>query len=821
MSLSSATPTVRDPREVARLIAGGLFDWGRVGVSVRGPLLTLGAAVLLDVLRRHEMGLASPFPVLTLTVVYAAYAGGLGPALVSVAVTVLDAIHFFSEPGLPLRYGTENAASLAAVAFSSLLAGLVVARLHERLARAEALELAQADAEALTRRFAILEQASLILSSTREFETMFRDLSRLVVPTLADWCTIHLASAEGPLRFVAGAHRDPSRDLVVRALAESGARALPFEPAPVAPEVVLVDEALIREAAAVEEERKLYHALAPTGVLRLPFQARGRVVGMLTLVMAGDSGRRFAPADVDLAEELARNAAVSVDNARLGHEASEAERRVRLVFDAHPQPMWIFDVDTLAFLAVNEATTHHYGWGREELLGMTILDLLAPDDAAPASSGSDARPLRGEVALARHQRRDGSVMDMELVSHEVQLDGRRARLVLATDTTDRTRTRVALHQSEEQLRHAQRSEALGQIAGGVAHDFNNLLTTIGGFGEMLLLDMVPDDRRRHDVQQICEAAERGALLTRQLLSFGRNEAQETRAVDLNEVVRGLEPLVRRLVGADVQLELRLSAALGPVLADPAQLEHVVVNLALSARDAMPAGGRLTIETAERRISSLSHGRPVRPGRYVVLAVGDSGTHIEEDADENDPAAPRRPGLGRAIAFGIVRHYGGVVRVSSEAGAGTTVKVYLPRHEAEARATLPDDPDAAALRGSETVLVAEDEDGVRELLRKALTEYGYAVLTARHGQDALLVAGEREGGIDLLVTDVVMPEMSGRELAETLRDRCPGLKVLYISGYTDDEVLRRGVVGGEMAFLRKPFAVGELASRVRALLDGAA
>jgi two-component system cell cycle sensor histidine kinase/response regulator CckA len=336
---------------------------------------------------------------------------------------------------------------------------------------------------------------------------------------------------------------------------------------------------------------------------------------------------------------------------------------------------------------------------------------------------------------------------------------------------------------------------------------------------MLLLDMVPDDRRRHDVQRICQAADRGALLTRQLLSFGRHQAQEPRPVNLNDVVRGMEPLVQRLVGADVSLDIRLAPGLGQVRIDPAQLEHVVVNLMLNARDAMPAGGRLTIETSERRISGLSRGRPLRPGRYVLLAVGDSGSGLDE-GEENAAADAARSALGRSIVFGIVRQYGGVVRVASEAGEGTTIKVYLPRLEV-ADESLEQERLAAELRGAETVLVAEDEDGVRELLRKVLTEFGYAVLTARHGRDALLVADQLGGAIDLLVTDVVMPEMSGRELAETLRDRQPDLKVLYISGYTDDEVLQRGVSGRDMAFVRKPFAAEDLMRRVRGLLDGVA
>ena len=449
---------------------------------------------------------------------------------------------------------------------------------------------------------------------------------------------------------------------------------------------------------------------------------------------------------------------------------------------------------------------------------MTIMDLLAPEESSPPVQGA-AGPSgqRGEVALARHRRRDGTIVEMEIVSHELELDGRRVRLVQAADISERTRTRAALHDSEDQLRHAQRVEALGRIAGAVAYDFNNLLTTIRGFGEMLLLDMVPDDRRRHDLQRICQAADRGALLTRQLLAFGRNQAQAPRPVNLNEVVRGIEPLAQRLVGADIQLEVRLGPTIGQVRIDPAQLEHVVVNLLLNARDAMPAGGRLTIQTSERRISGLSRGRPVRPGRYVVLEVSDTGEEMDPEAG---PGGAPRPDLGRAVVFGIVRQVGGVVRVSSEAGVGTTIKVYLPRLEAS-DAEADEEGAARSLHGTETVLVAEDEDGVRELLRKVLVEYGYTVLAARHGSDALMMAGERRDGIDLLLTDIVMPEMSGRELAETLLDRRPELKVLYISGYTDDEVLQRGVRGREVALIRKPFAAEELVRRVRATLDGRA
>jgi two-component system cell cycle sensor histidine kinase/response regulator CckA len=821
MTQSSAAVTVAEGRSLGRLRPAGLsgLPWGAVARSVRGPLLTLATVVLLDVLRRHGLAIQSPFPLILLAVIYTAMAGGIRPALVSVAIALLYALHFFAQPGLPLRYTPQDVASLLAVGVAVLAVAVLVAGLSGRLARAEEAALTAADAEALARRYGLLEQASLLLTSDRDFDTAFRDLARLVVPTLADWATIHLTGADGTLRYVAGAHREASRDLVVRALAEYGPRQAPFAQLPMA-ERAPVDDTVLRASAADEEQLKLYRTLAPTQVLRLPLGS-GRVpLGLLTMAQAADTGRRFSDADLSLAADLADSIGLAVANVRLRREADEAERRARLTFEAHPQPMWMFDVDTLAFLAVNDAAVYHYGWSRDEFLAMTIMDLLAPDDAAsPLPPTAERSGTRGEVALAHHRRRDGTVLDMEIVSHELELDGRRVRLVMATDVTDRARTRAALHETEDQLRRVQRVEALGRIAGGVAHDFNNLLTTIRGFGEMLLLDLVPDDRRRHDVQRICRAADRGALLTRQLLAFGQHQAQEPRAVSLNDVVRGMEPLTQRLVGADVRLEVRLANDLGQVRIDPGQLEHVVVNLILGARDAMPAGGRLTIETRERRISSLSHGRPVRPGRYVVLEVSDTGGILESDAPAGAEAAPRAD-TGRAIVFGIVRQYGGVVRVASEAGLGTTVKVYLPRLESVDQAEVGEDA-LRSCRGTETVLVAEDEDGVRELLRKVLTEFGYTVLSARHGRDALMMAGQRGAGIDLLLTDVVMPEMSGRELADTLLEQRPDLKVLYISGYTDDEILRRGLRGRDIGLLRKPFAAEDLVRRVRDVLDGTA
>ncbi len=444
-----------------------------------------------------------------------------------------------------------------------------------------------------------------------------------------------------------------------------------------------------------------------------------------------------------------------------------------MLFESNPQPMWVFDAETLGFLDVNDAAVRQYGYSRDEFLRMTIMDLLPREDAPGLHHGLERSAIhRGEVALAQHQRKDGTIVDMELVSHEMEIDGRRTRLVLGTDITERTRTRAALHQSEEQLRQAQRMDAAGRLASGVAHDFNNLLTTISGFSDLLLRDLPEDHARRKDVEQIRKAADRGAQLTRQLLSFGQTPTLQARALELSSVVASMEGLLQRLVGADIRLRTRLRPGLGEVKMDPTQLEQILVNLVLNARDAMPSGGTLTIETGERQISGSTQGRSVKPGRYLVLAVSDTGSGMDGDTLSHafDPFFTSRPpagrsGLGLSIVYGIVKQHGGGVRVSSEPEQGTTVKVFIPRLETETDESA-DAP--RSLRGEETVLVVEDEDGVRELLWKVLSDYGHTVLEARHGRDALTVAAGYNHPIQLLVTDVVMPQMGAGELVDQLR-----------------------------------------------------
>jgi signal transduction histidine kinase/CheY-like chemotaxis protein len=412
---------------------------------------------------------------------------------------------------------------------------------------------------------------------------------------------------------------------------------------------------------------------------------------------------------------------------------------------------------------------------------------------------------------------------MELVSHELELDGRRARLVLATDISERTRTRAALHHSQEQLRQAQRLDAVGRLAAGIAHDFNNILTTIRGFGDILYRELGEDDPRRADAEQVRKAADRGVLLTGQLLAFGQRQLPRAQVLDLNAAIHSMEPLIRRLLGEDIRVDLRLLNGPALLRIDPGHLDQVLVNIILNARDAMPKGGTLTIETSERQLAESARNRRIRPGTYVTLAIHDTGDDLEADTAEHvfepfhthDPRE-QRAGLGLSMVYGIVRQNGGVMKVSSEPGQGSTVKVYLPLVEDD-RLEI---ERPVSLRGEETVLVVEDEDSVRDLVRQILEDHGHAVLTARHGRDAMLIAERYERPIDLLVTDVVMPEMGGGELVHRLIARRPNIKVLYISGYTNDEVVRRGVQGAPASFLHKPFTSDDFMLRVREVLEGA-
>jgi signal transduction histidine kinase/ActR/RegA family two-component response regulator len=382
---------------------------------------------------------------------------------------------------------------------------------------------------------------------------------------------------------------------------------------------------------------------------------------------------------------------------------------------------------------------------------------------------------------------------------------------------------------ENQFRQAQRLEAVGRLAGGVAHDFNNVLTAITGYSELLLDELTPGDPKRQDVEEIHAAARRAAGLTRQLLAFSRKQVFQTRVLDLNAVVRMLEKMLQRLIGEDVKLEIAPSSALGAVRADPGQIEQVIMNLAVNSRDAMPGGGRLTIETANVDLDE-AYAREhagAAPGRYVMLAVSDTGTGMDAETQSHifEPFFTTKEqgtgtGLGLATVYGIVKQSGGHVWVYSEPGRGATFKIYLPRVDEPVEAQDAQQVAPPVAGGRETVLVAEDDPSVREIVAEVLTQKGYRVLRAPDGQTALEMARAQPGEIQLLVTDIVMPGMTGRELAEVLVAERAGVRVLYMSGYTDDAVVRHGVLAEGLPYLQKPFSPRALALKVREVLDRA-
>jgi signal transduction histidine kinase len=380
---------------------------------------------------------------------------------------------------------------------------------------------------------------------------------------------------------------------------------------------------------------------------------------------------------------------------------------------------------------------------------------------------------------------------------------------------------------EEQFRQVQKMEAVGRLAGGVAHDFNNLLTVITGYSDLLLAGLDLADHQRSALEQIRRSAERGGALTNQLLSFSRKQPLKTRTVGINQLVMHTEKMLRRLIGEDIELVVIPSAGTDTVDADPGRLEQVIMNLAVNARDAMPNGGKLTIETASVTLSESFCARQfgLEPGRYVQLAISDTGIGMDEETQSHlfEPffttkKAGRGTGLGLATAYGIIRQSRGAIRFASEPGNGTTASVYLPIALGLVRETEEHQPEHFPPGGAETVLVVEDEARVRKLIVDVLSSQGYTVVEATRGEEALRLCKRRGGAIDLAVLDVVMPEMSGPDLARQILPACPGIRLLYISGYTDEAVLHHGISESGAAFLQKPFLPDALLRKLREVLD---
>jgi two-component system, cell cycle sensor histidine kinase and response regulator CckA len=476
--------------------------------------------------------------------------------------------------------------------------------------------------------------------------------------------------------------------------------------------------------------------------------------------------------------------------------------------------------------ALNPAFEAITGFPTTEWVGRPFEALIHAEDV-PLALELFGRVLRGEARPTNEFRIRTAAGQYRVGEFSVSAQHRQGRLVgilgIGRDVTER----LSL---EQQLRQAQKMEAVGRLAGGIAHDFNNILTAITGHADLLLQDLGASDPRREDVEEIRRSGERAASLTRQLLAFSRQQVLQPKVVDLNALVMDMDKLLRRLIGEDIELATVLDPALGRVRADPGQLEQVIANLAVNARDAMPQGGKLTLET---RNVDLDQGYAVRhsmvqPGPYALLAVSDTGIGMDAETQSHifEPFFTTKPrgqgtGLGLATVYGIVKQSGGFIWVYSEPAHGATFKIYVPRVDApaESAAAAPAAASADVPGGSETILLAEDEPAVRAVARQGLERRGYTVLVASSGSEALALAQQLGATINLLVTDVVMPGMSGRDLAERLAAQRPGVRVLYISGYTDNAIVRHGILDPGLAYLQKPFHPDALARKVREVLDG--
>ena len=622
----------------------------------------------------------------------------------------------------------------------------------------------------------------------------------------------------------------------------------------------------------------------------------------------------------------------------------ESEQQYRLFFEANPAPMWVYDLDTLGIIAVNEAAIEHYGYLRGELMAMKITDIRSEDDAGGvledlqrSNSGFQARRLE------RHRLKDGSIISVEISSNDLMFLGKRARLVSVTDMTERQSAEEALRESEErfarafdsnpdpmsihrlddgtyidvnqsflnvtgfsrdevvgrtvdavnmvvdnqaravwrrtlqesrsitnwetqfrvksgeirwgllsaeaidvrgvrcvlsvcediterrqleeQLMQSQKMEAIGTLAGGIAHDFNNLLTAIIGHSQLLKRRIGDHDPVYADLVEIEKAGMRAASLTRQLLAFSRKQMLEMKILDINSVIADMSPMLGRLIGEDIVLKIDLDPQLETVKADSSHIQQVIMNLTVNARDAMPRGGQLTIETRNVSLDATyakSHAE-AESGDYVMLAVSDTGCGMDKEIQGRifEPFFTTKEhgkgsGLGLSTTYGIVKQSGGSIMVYSESGHGTVFKVYLPR--ALGTAEQPEQEDRGAVStGSETILLVEDEEMVRTLAAQVLSTVGYRVVDAAGGQEAIGVAESHQGHIDLLLTDAVMPEMSGMELVDRLQRIRPDMSVLMMSGYSR-EAMAGAVLSQGISLLQKPFTPVDLCRKVREVLD---
>ena len=508
---------------------------------------------------------------------------------------------------------------------------------------------------------------------------------------------------------------------------------------------------------------------------------------------------------------------------RLAEEAlRDSEERYRDLFENANDVIFTLDLKG-HFLSINKKGETLSGYPREEILGRNIAEFLNSANrqiAAEQLAKIPSDAIRDVVFQIEILAGNGKLIPLEINSRLIFNGGKAVAIQgIGRDISDRRHL-------EDQLRQSQKMEAVGRLAGGMAHDFNNLLTAIIGYTQLAQLRL-GNHAVQKEIGEIEKAAQRATTLTQQLLAFSRKQVLQPKVINLNAITNDISKMIGRLIGEDIELTTRLADDLGWIRADPNQIEQILLNLAVNARDAMPTGGKLIIETANYQFneSDVTHHLGMSPGAYVMLAVSDTGSGMDKKTLQHifEPffttkEVGKGTGLGLSMVYGIVRQSGGTIWAYSEPGRGTTFKIYMPRADETSNITGTDAPLSKQLTGSETILLVEDEAAVRDTAAQILQLQGYSVIQAADADEAMRVCETFANEIHLVVSDVVMPRVSGRQLVERLRHLRPQIKVLYISGYTDDAIIHHGIVGGEMPFLQKPFTKDALARKVREVLD---
>lgn len=507
-------------------------------------------------------------------------------------------------------------------------------------------------------------------------------------------------------------------------------------------------------------------------------------------------------------------------------DLKQSEQRLRTILQTTLNGFWLIDMQG-RFIDVNDAYCTMSGYTRDELLELSIPDIEALENEHEVASHMQRIIQQGwDRFETRHRRKDGEFIDVEMNVKYLDFDGGLC-VCFCHDITSRKQMERERQKLESQLRQAQKMEAVGRLAGGVAHDFNNMLSVILGYCEISISKLHPADPLYPDIQEIHGAAQRSAELTRQLLAFSRKQIIAPKIIELNTQMKGMERLLKRIIGEDIDLKFNLSQDLWPLFLDPSQVDQAVANLAVNSRDAMPDGGMLTVETCNVAFDEAycqAHSGFL-PGDYVLLAVSDSGYGMDKETLEHvfEPffttkSDGKGTGLGLATVYGIVKQNNGFINIYSEPGQGTAVRLYFPRYHGEIQVQSIASHKAALVRGHGTILLVEDQDQLRRLAKTMLERLGYTVLEAASPGEAFVVCEKYTGDIHLLLTDVVMPAMNGKELSERIQILKPGIKILFMSGYTANAIAHRGMLDEGLHFLQKPFSINALSEKVREAMN---